>query len=326
MNIEGVYSTRKFNLAPFWHIVFEWEDIFIEKFDCSLLYKKRHRLRTMFIQMFYKYFPFLLKRPLKHIKNINTIKISFVMNAAELWKYSDQEIIPIIIDCAGDCIDYVAEMTKYLPFYWVTCYDFYKELKKRYPNNGAKYIPLSVSDIYLSDENYNKDIDVIQIGRKNIMLHEFMVRYCKEHPEVEYVYQEKIDTKLCYISTTRGQLDGDFMTRKDYISLLQRSKISLISSPHVDAIEKDGVDWITPRVFESAISKCHLIGRYSANEEASLIGLDKICPNIQTYAQFCIEIEKNLFSNYYEDEINFAKKHLTSERAKEILNCISVNA
>ena len=64
----------------------------------------------------------------------------------------------------------------------------YKELKKRNCRN-VFFFPLSISDKYVSGNINSKTIDVIQFGRKNRKLHEYMLRICKKNPDIEYIYQ-----------------------------------------------------------------------------------------------------------------------------------------
>ncbi len=77
------------------------------------------------------------------------------------------------------------------------------------------FIHRCVSDQYFTQEVPAKDIDVIQIGRKNPVMHQFMLDYCKEHPDVEYIFQSE-DASLNYNSTTRGNIGKICPNIKDY--------------------------------------------------------------------------------------------------------------
>lgn len=107
---------------------------------------------------------------------------------------------------------------------------------------------------------------MIQFGRKNPVLHSYMLKYCKLYPNVEYVYQTS-DGSLTYTSTTRGNI-GKFDNRPEYMQMIAKSKVSLVSTLGIDKSKNmGGIDFFTPRFYESAAYYCHLIGRYTMNDE-----------------------------------------------------------
>ena len=104
---------------------------------------------------------------------------------------------------------------------------------------------LSVSDRYFSPnfEKYRrKTIDVIRIGRRDPLLHEYMLRYANEHKDIEYVYSPE-GKYSDYLSTTRGNI-GEIDSRDNFINTLASAKVSLVSPP--------GMDRKIPRDMESA--------------------------------------------------------------------------
>ena len=214
-------------------------------------------------------------------------------------------------------IPVIAKKTKLLPFFFVTSVDIY-DLLKNYGAKNVIYLPLSISDMYFSDIVPTKKIDVIQFGRKNPVLHGWMMEYVTAHPEVEYVYQSN-NGSLTYISTTRGNL-GKFDERKEYIDLLKSCRISLVSTPGMDKSRTDfgNVDFFTPRFFESAAFYCHMIGRYAENNEADFLKIHSVCFNVKTKVEFFDSMDKML---KLPNEINVCKykefldSNFTSKRA-----------
>lgn len=156
-------------------------------------------------------------------------------------------------------------------------------------------------------------------------MQDFAIHYCTEHPNVEYIYAEyDPQTKhLTYYSTKRGIIETP-ETREEYMTMLRRAKICLLSSPGIDNTRPmaEGIDYPTPRFYETAINYCHMLGRYSEDhEEFHLQGIDSVCHNIKSYDQFkdlCDEImigNKALNKKTYDE---FISKHLTSNWIKEL--------
>lgn len=245
----------------------------------------------------------------------------WVMNSNDIGLYTYRNSIPIFLDTPVKTVDMVLKATKSLPFFWVTCMDFFRILEAHGCTN-AHYMPLSISDKYITDVVPEKKIDVLQFGRKNDLLHEWMLRYCREHDNVEYVYQTGNGT-LTYTSTVRGEI-GRFDSRKEYMELMRSAKISLVSTPGCDE-NRDfgGVDFVTPRFYESAACYCQMLGRYTENEEVAQIGIKSICPNISNFEEFkralALNLENDIDAEKYE---TFCRINCTSQRVKEMLKVI----
>lgn len=168
----------------------------------------------------------------------------WIMNAAWYRQFTFHNCLPIFIDFDVNSIDDIYSATRKLPIFWVTNYQIYEMLIDKGARN-VSYMPLSVSDVNIDSES-EKEIGVIQVGRKNQFLHEFMLEYIKSNPEVEYVYQEVEKGSVTYVSTQRGNL-GVYNSREAYLKLLSKAKISLVSSPGIDSTRVSQVDFFTPR-------------------------------------------------------------------------------
>ncbi|MCM1263713.1 MAG: hypothetical protein NC313_13460 [Butyrivibrio sp.] len=263
-------------------------------------------------------------------QNIDDKKLCcyFVMFPSELKYYSKINGIPIFLDVWSEqAINTIIKKTENLQLYYVTSLDVFKKIKEKKPNGGVYYMPLSVSDKYFSPnfEKYkDKKYDVIQLGRRNSVLHDFMLTYVSENPHIEYIYSEAGNNTggLEYISTKRGGI-GCLDTRGKFIRTLACSKVSLVSSPMIDNDKKTqfGVDFPTPRFYESAVLGCAMVGRYTLNEEMKKQNILKVCNNIQTYQQFKETLDRALKvkrTELYETYKDFILNNLTSVRAKQI--------
>lgn len=326
MKIKGIYTTRKYETWPSWFVVFEWEDIFADELSVPLLGGRMRKYANCIIHRLIKAIPGI-KGTLHYKSNPKKpYRLAFIMNSDSLWGYPMRNILPIILDLSMDTADYVLRCTERLPIFWVTNFDFYEHLHNKNPAVKAEYIPLSVPDKYYSENVPEKTIDVIQFGRANALLHEWMLMYCNTHPCTEYVYQTAGGT-LTYESTTRGNL-GKFDTRKEYFDLLEKAKISLVSSPCMDGgRDFGGADFITPRFYESAVNYCYMIGRFTENKETQMLHLDSVCDNVKDYGEFerlvTHYLDKCRFSKL-EAYQEFLQKNFTSERAREIMRSLTM--
>lgn len=255
------------------------------------------------------------------------LSVCFVMLPGEISAYleNDNNLVPIFLDCWDDYdFEYVIRRTKNFKIFYVTSRDVYNRVKSKSPSSNVYYMPQSISDKYHS-ENFakyrNKKIDVLHSSRINPVLHEYMLEYLKTHNNIEYVYKEKGE-KGEYISTKRGCL-GFIPDRESYMKLIASSKISLVGCSGIDNARENtnGIQFVTPRFYESAILGCALIGRYPDNQEFRELNMSKYCPNITSYEQFCksLELALNITpEELYSQNHDFIINSLTSQRAKQI--------
>ena len=216
----------------------------------------------------------------------------------------------------------VIRQTKGFKLFYVTARYVYNRIKAKDPSSGVHYIPQSVSDKYHS-ENFaaykGKFIDVFMPGRGNPVLHEYMLRYAAAHPNIKYVY--RIPNWECI--STDGSISLRAATREEYIHVLSSAKESLVGCSGIDNARPDsnGICFVTPRFYESAVLGCALLGRYPDNEEFTDMNMRKYCPNITSYEQFCHELERALAQTpeqLYAQNRDFILNSLTSKRAAQI--------
>lgn len=308
-----VFSERRTTGLLWYHVVFEWEDeiaktLGMNVYSLELPYTE-DRKQAVIGEVKNILKPFRVKPDYWNLAHVMYPYISH--------RYRGMSVIPIYLDVPAKWVSKIAWETRKLPVYFVTSMDAYNALHARQKNNKCIFLPLSIPDKYYKQLLPKKDIDVLQIGRKNSKLHEFMLEYCKTHPSVSYVYREKDG----YISTN-GDLIGDAPTREDYMNLLGRARVSLVASPAIDG-DKDfgGYDFFTPRFFESIVQYCHVIGRYPNNDEANYFSMSDICPNVKTYEEFETTMNEKLRCENamnIQGYASFIKRNLTSTRAMEM--------
>ncbi|MBR0278715.1 MAG: hypothetical protein IJQ75_01875 [Synergistaceae bacterium] len=255
----------------------------------------------------------------------SALSIYYLNGAAEILACDQKNCIPIVIDAWNDGgVKYLVDSTKNLKLFYVTSRYIYDHIKAENPNSNIRYMPLSVSDKHYSPnfERYrSKTVDVIQFGRKDPILHEYMLRYSAEHQNVDYVYSEE-GKRSDYLSTIRGNI-GPVSGRYSFMQTLESARVSLVSSPGMDKNQPItyGVSFPTPRFYESAVLGCSLIGRYPNNEEFRELNMSRYCPNITSYEQFVHELERALAmtpEELYAQNHDFIINSLTSKRAEQI--------
>jgi hypothetical protein len=312
--VKSIISLNKVSNSPSYQPIYEWEEVIREEMSIKLVYISRFQFFLNRVERkFCNNSHYFLNN--KNKRN----NIAFILSLNSSIFFRDKNIIPIFIDVWGNEIELLLELTKYIEVFFVTSFEIFNIIKEM--RGGVYYIPLSVSDKWINNYIPVKDIDVIQVGRKNKVLHEYMMIYIEKFKDINYIYQDIVDKKRVYISTKFGNI-GYLENRENYMNLLKRSKVSLVSSPGIDDSRKTyGIDCITPRFYESAINYSYMLGRYNSNIETEYLGLSEVCDNVKSYEQFENLIITYLGSKNFikKKEFDlFIKKNLTSYRSNEI--------
>lgn len=315
-------------------MVYEWEDVIAAECKIELDLKSQAVANKKFSEKpFYKY----LQKIIRHsfLKNHIDSAFNFYRKDQEAYlsfylyplpvvnHYLHQDnFIIILLDCFEDVIDRVPEYFKKSKLLFVTNLEVYNRLKTSSLSEKTRYIPLSISDKYYSDEVPAKSIDVLQIGRQNTVLHDWMLRYTEKYPGVEYVYARLENNQHTYFSTTRGSL-GSVAGRENFMNFLGSAKIVLLSSPGIDGGEKrtGGFNPVTPRFYESAVKYCYMVGRFPEDgEDYQYNKVGSVCKNVKSYPEFESHISAMLSVPFNQQDSyrQFISDHLTSTIASII--------
>lgn len=319
----NVLSERAYRRWPSFDVVFEWEDVIASELKAQII-TFEGGLPGKVIRLIKKCWLKMNQRANAkyRITNIAECKLLWVMAANVYRTLPTRNIIPIFLDFPVSMVDPIIEATSSLPVFFVTCKDIYNILIEKGVKK-VRFMPLSISDKYFTEEVPEKTVDVIQFGRKNSVLHEYMLKYCEAHPTVDYVYQSG-DGTLTYESTTRGNV-GKYDTRKEYVEMIKSCRVSLVSTPGCDkgrSGEFGAIDFVTPRFFESAAFYCHMVGRYTENEETEEMELSTVCPNVKSYEEFERLMDSYLGAKDWDWKVQqeWTRRNLTSKRANFIQN------
>lgn len=323
MKIDGIISLRKFKHEAFRDVVYEWEDE-ISNLENIPIIELENNKKT-YCNIVCKVSEKIERRKCLKWNTNKKIFIAFITILDDIRYILNKNCIPIFLDIGLKQIDYMAFLTKNNSPFVVTCYDFYSEFKKKYTNHSINYMPLMIADIWKNNIS-KKTIDIIQVGRKNAILHNYALEFVKKYPQYEYVYSDTYGTlgELNYKST-KGRQNISAKDRAKYMKLLAQSKVCLVSSPGIDSPKEwvIGMDFPTPRFYEAAASGCKMIGRYSKKYEFYLQKIDSVVHYINDYNEF-ETVMMECLNHQRDDNIlaDFTDNHLTSKWWKQFKNII----
>lgn len=329
MKISGIYTIRDVPRPSYWDIVFEWEDQIAETLNIPLICVGRRFDKI--------YRPSFIRKILNRLNVFQVIDrylsvpsrfhLAFHIGPPGVYSfYTRNNVVPVIIDFwKNENINRLESIFRICPIVFVTSREVFNFLQNRISKKVRwGHLPLSLPDKYCAlDTGVRRDIDIIQVGRSNTTLDTYMDIYLKEFPNTNYVYAKKAGNEVLMVSSKDGDL-GSIRNRSDFIMLLRRSKVSLVSSPGLDndKLRTGGFSPVTPRFLESAACRCHLLGIYPDNADFEFYEINQICQTINDYNHFKKLIGMCLYSQPTPDFTTFLQKHLTSKRALELQNIL----
>ena len=205
----------------------------------------------------------------------------------DAWTKDQPEMVDFIRRCKIDQV-------------FVSASQAVTELNEKLGQTLAYWIPEGIDISAYKYFSYNqKDIDVIQIGRKYDWYHELILPFLGETNKV-YVYEKTKGTVI-------------FHTRESFIDGLARSKISVCFPSNITHPERAGmIETMTNRYLQSMASKCLIVGN-APQEMVELFGynpvieIDRAGPKEQLktildhYSDYIPLIEKNyeIVSKYH---------------------------
>lgn len=326
MKIDGILTMRKCMTAPFWDIVFEWEDDLSQSLQIPLVHKGK---LFCWINALIRKFPFLLPLSFLFKFNCNKTFLVYVMDAANANPlFNHRSIIPVIIDFFIKDDDILCFLERYskCKALMISSKEAYDKIMSFNPQIPVYHLPLTLSSRYdKNQEQFVKKYDLTLFGRQNTdaFFMDLVNRYEKENPNFEYVYQDVSDMNFQsgYIyKTNKGKIVGLTKTRKEYMDLVGQSKIVIYSTPELGGRKNCyGYNQVTPKFLEFIASFCHVILRYPNNSDTRYFELDKFSKSVDCYNEF-----KSLMDNYLNQKPNFSwykrymSKHYTNSLAERI--------
>ncbi|MFZ4456099.1 MAG: hypothetical protein ACOYOT_07760 [Bacteroidales bacterium] len=330
--IKGFLSERNRWDFRSGQIVFEWEDIIAERLQYKIYFAKQ--IHHTIIRKLYRLKLRNIVLLLDSLRPIKNYTLYFKMTAStELLLCNLKHIIPVIIDfwLSKDDLPEFYKTHANCRFLFISSKEVYDFLKENNCPLTIYHLPLSLPDHYISEERIHseKKIDFLFAGRVNPTFWEYVLKYEKQHPQIEYVYQELRDKTPVYISNKRGELKEDYFSRENYTKLLAEAKFAFYITPGIDPAKKgaNGFNQVTPRFLELISSGNVVLGQYPKNSDTDYYEMEKYCLQINNYNEFAKtvdkflndDIRKNHLTNYQE----YLRNHSTTfscDLLKNILN------
>jgi len=221
----------------------------------------------------------------------------------DAWTKEQPEIIDFIRRCKIDQV-------------FVSASQAATGLNEKLGRTLANWIPDGIDISAYKQFPYNqKDIDIVQIGRKYDWYHEQILPFFNKTNKV-YLYEK-----------TKGTII--FPTREDFINGLARSKISVCFPSNITHPERAGVvETMTNRYLQSIASKCLIVG----HAPQDMIELFDYNPVIEINRDAPVEQLKTILDHYSDYipliEKNYetvSKYHTWKNRWEQIKNLLSKN-
>ena len=338
MKLKNLFTRREIETQVFYDIVFEWEDILIQKLGLRISYYDDNMSllgggKILNISVLRK--AIRRSRFLRWIFAPHAVGLKFDMSPVKETRYNSIHILPWIIDFYWEEKQFPQfnEAYKNHPLVFVSSREVYEKLQEKknlIKDVNLRHVALSISDQYriTVDTKYEKEYDVALMGRTNPVLEEFFYRYVKAHPDISYAYRKIEGENFNYYAVQNGveTFIGAINKREEYMDLMYKTRIGLYCTPDIDTdhARSHGYNQVTPRFLEWISSGAHVIARYVPNPDTEYYRLQDFSEPIETYEQFekamdyamTHEVDMNKYANYL-------AQHYTSVRAEEIKRIIS---
>lgn len=310
-----ILSKRNIYKTPSWHLVWEWENI-IAKETTWNLYRDNIFLAHPRIQrelpLLHNFCPPSCPSFMFEMKAPNTVSRN---------RYNRSNIFPCIIDYFlrdDELLIFEKNFSEHRVVF-ISSKEVFNRLISLGTHVPILHLPLSLPDYYYYNPEVEceKKYDVVLVGRQNPVLKHYLEIYAKKHPSFVYVLEDERPKRKYHYYSTNGDYVGYFESRKQYMSLISKSKVALYSTPGIDGgeVRTNGYNQVTPKFLEYIASGCNIISRWQDNADTDYFQLNKFSDNIQSYGQFEVAMDRALEvrpnKQMYAD---YLSKHYTSSR------------
>lgn len=170
-----------------------------------------------------------------------------------------------LFDAWPNTHDKIRELVKYweINYVFLSSSQATKQLSSTINDCNYSWIPEGINpELYKYYSTEDKDIDVVQLGRKYEAHHELIQKPLEKERKV-YLY-EKIKGEIIFLS------------REGFIDGLARAKISIcVPSSITHPVRAGGIETMTTRYLQSMVSKCLVLG-HAPQEMIHLFGYNPV--------------------------------------------------
>lgn len=157
---------------------------------------------------------------------------------------------------------------------------------------------LSLPDKYAvtPDTTFEKEYDVVFIGRTSQEFQDYLERYQAEHGQLRVLHRRIENRKYNYY-TPDGEFAVNADDREGYWELLRKTRVLLYLTPGMGGEKAtNGFSQVTPRFLEALSAGCNIIMKYPDNADTRYYELDSFSPSVDTYEEFERQMTKALFT------------------------------
>ena len=275
---------------PSWDLVFEWEDEMVNSIpNAKLFHAKDFCIADKpFFEILGSEIGFNHNTLLLHGENSFHFEMTAVARRNRIWNQSNISTCVIDFFATKNWLHTFYKMHNRVKQLYVSSKEVYDFLQTNNPEREVKHLPLTISDKYRisKDTKYDKQYDLVLVGRQSPTMMDYLHTYEKAHP-ITYVYRGKIDGNNFPYYANNGKFVGYGNTREEYFNLLRYSRTVMYSTPGIDdGKQTNGFHQVTPRFLEAIASGCHVISQFIDNPDTDFFELDKMSQRVKCYKDF----------------------------------------
>lgn len=266
--IQSVITTRKTKKWPTWQMIHEWEDYLADALGAKF---KHLSPACMVPDPSYK----------SAMYDIVYLPISDMLRYYE----GNNQIIPIVMDLWQKDFEQFERLATNFKLIFLTSLQVFRVMRGRGLTN-IRYLPFALADKYLDYPVAEKTFDIVHFGRRDNLLDSYMEQLLQLYPQLHYLTTQTDDDSVYFFSNQHGRLQ-ESNSRETFMTMLSRSKISLVHSPGMDNNwQCNEIMPVSPRYLESIAAGCHLVGRIPCHDEFDLLGIRPFCSHADNYKVF----------------------------------------
>ena len=320
MKIEQIITNRSIDGHHANDLVYEWEDQMAEALGATL-----HHNHPWHNERYSKWIAWLLC-----LMQTNRPAFTFEMCTFRHAGNNKRNIVPCIIDY------YLRKPLQVRYFLWtyrnnprllISSREAYEYLLTFKAARGkVLHFPLSLADRYrvTPGATFQKDYDLLLVGRQNRVLQQMLNDYRQRHPELRVVEVRDVEGTRWFCCG--GQQIRPSEGRDNYITTLRQCRMALYSTPGIDGgeVRTQGFSQVTPRYLEMLALGCHILARYRDNADTEFFQLGRFTHRIETQQDFDQAMQLALTTEVdMSQRIPFLNQHYTSTRVEMLEQIIS---
>jgi len=178
--------------------------------------------------------------------------------------YKTKEVkIAFIIDAWESSIEYIAENIDLADIILIAYQDSINFLEKHISQKSMKKVhlfPNFINPKFYPNGSKEKIYDMIQIGRRNDILHQWAKEYSRKKGYF-YLFQKRNQRGMYYLENRNWEAENYQLSYQSLIKVLSQSKIALVSPPdRADSKRTGRISPLTHRYLEAAMCQAITVG------------------------------------------------------------------